>query len=366
MAVLLLKRIFHICINAVNVIESRKACENGNRAGRLELNMALLLWLLVALVPFLLGKGALRILYGNQMTQEWSLSDNVLTGWMLCIGLAEAVHLGAVAAGWSFLRTVSIFTVLIGIGCLVMAGVLLVNKKKNSTQKPQQTRQLKNPEKLVWTAFGVLALMQLIYVMTMQSVYVQSDMTLESVNSFIDSDAIYQINPLTGKEYTAGMPMRLRILCLPTLYAILAQGFQLDTEMLVYGMIPALVLVGCYLAYGTLAKKLFPKKPFSSGVFMILVAILLMAGDYSYGMDGFGVLHSGFRGVSIRAAILLPYTVGLMLRRKYKLVVLCILTEACIVWTLYGMGACFLVAAVMLCLEILSKYLATRQNRKEK
>ena len=98
---------------------------------------------------------------------------------------------------------------------------------------------------------------------------------------------------------------------------------------------------------------------------MLAVALLYSVGDYMFGMDGFGVLHSGFRGVTIRAAILLPYTFGLMLRKKYKLVVLCILAEACIVWTLYGMGACVAVAAGMLLVQFAIQWYAKRQGGKE-
>lgn len=96
---------------------------------------------------------------------------------------------------------------------------------------------------------------------------------------------------------------------------------------------------------------------------MVLVALLLWVGDYMYGMDGFGVQYAGFRGVSVRMAILLPYTFGLILRRKWKPVVLCILAEACIVWTLYGMGACLFVAVAMAVSGLLGKKLSACENR---
>ena len=66
-----------------------------------------------------------------------------------------------------------------------------------------------------------------------------------------------------------------------------------------------------------------------------------------FGVEGFGVMYGGFRGVCIRAAVLLPYTAGLVLRRRYKLVILCVLAEACMVWTFYGLGACVLEAAAL-------------------
>lgn len=57
-----------------------------------------------------------------------------------------------------------------------------------------------------------------------------------------------------------------------------------------------------------------------------------------YGLEGFGLLHGGFQGVTIRNAVLMPYLFGLCLRRKWKLAILAILAESCLVWTLYGAG----------------------------
>ncbi len=89
---------------------------------------------------------------------------------------------------------------------------------------------------------------------------------------------------------------------------------------------------------------------------MIVTALLIWVGTYLYGMDGFGILYSGWRGVTIRNLILMPWTVSLCLRRKWLPVLCCVMAEACIAWTLYGMGVCLFVAAglciVGYCLKI--------------
>ena len=82
----------------------------------------------------------------------------------------------------------------------------------------------------------------------MQQVYITGDMTLEAVNSFLESDRVYEVNPLTGGAYEAGMPMRLQILCLPSLYGFISQSMGIETELLIYGLIPGIVLLGSYLA----------------------------------------------------------------------------------------------------------------------
>lgn len=334
--------------------------------------MALLLLLLTALVPCLLGMGALRVFYGGRTAQDMSLADGVLTGGMICIGLAEAAHLTAVVLGWSFSRCIKVFWIGIVVCCAAALVLLLAGKKTvafgkrhDGVRKADLSGKIFAARNLPWILFAAIALIQVIYVASMQSVSVAGDMTLESVNSFVNSDMVYEINPLTGKVYTQGMPLRLKILCLPTLYAILSQSFGIAPEQLVYGLVPMIVLLGSFFTYGILAKYFFPEDLGKRGVFMLLVAVLFAAGDYMPGVDGFGLLHSGFRGVTIRAAVLLPYTFGLLLRRKYRLLVLCILAEACMVWTFYGIGACAFVTAGMLTLRFVMQWYTKRAGREE-
>lgn len=318
--------------------------------------MAFGFWLLAALVPCLIGMGALRVLYRGQALQEMTLADGMLTGGMICIGLAEAAHLGAVVLGWSFSRCVLLFgaaaaaVTLFAIGVLLLG--LLLDRKKDRTAKSiranRNEKRVALSDVLPMGIFALLALWQLVMILRGQAVFVDGDLTLETVVSFIESNALYEMNPMTGRPYALGIPSRLKILCLPSLYGALCSMFALEPATLVIKMIPVLVLVGSYLAYYTLAKYFFPEDAWKRGVFLALAALLIGAGDYLYGMDGFGLLHSGFRGVTIRGAVLLPYLVGLLLRRKYKIVLLCIVVEACIVWTFYGMGACVAVTAGML------------------
>lgn len=334
--------------------------------------MALVLWLSAVLVPGLIGMGTLRILYGSQRTQDLSPADWILTGGMIVIGLAEGAHLGAVILGWSFSYCVKVFGTAVGVSAAA-AGVLEIWGGRRGDSKAcgkagsrfPELRWMRPAGQLPWLFFMALVLGLLIYVATRRGVYVDGDLTLETVQSFLHSDRVHQVNPMTGQGYTLGMPLRLKILCLPTLYGALATLTGLDAEQLIYGMIPAFVLLGSFLAYYALARQFFPADSWKRGVFMAFAALLLGAGDYLYGMDGFGLLHSGFRGVAIRSGILLPYTFGVMLRKKYKLALLCILAEACIVWTLYGLGACALAVMGLAATELLHRRIDKYRGGKE-
>ena len=339
--------------------------------------MAFVLWLLMALVPFGLGKGALRILYGNQPTQEMGTADAVLTGTIIVIGLAEAAHLAGCLLGQSFFRCMILFAGLLGVCLLFSVFLLFLDKKRRKSnpalQKKAEQARVKRAlttgmtgrQQLTYLIFGIIVVLQLIQIVMVQKLYPDGDMTRETVSSFLAEDAVYRVNPMTGQAYTLGMPLRLKILCLPTLYGILCRSFGLTVDTVVLSVVPAFVLILSYLAYASVAERLFGEQKTRKAVFLVMVALLYSMGDYMPGMDGFGVLYSGFRGTTIRAAILIPYTFGLILRKKYKLVVLCILAEACIVWTLYGLGACAAVASGMLFLQLVWNWYQAKKGGKE-
>ena len=135
-------------------------------------------------------------------------------------------------------------------------------------------------------------------------------------------------------------------------------------ETVVYRLIPCLTLCMGYLAYSRLGAVLFDYNRKKCNIFLIIVGILFCAGTYMPGVDGFDIFYGGFRGVTIRAAVLLPYLLVCLLERKYLGAVLCILTEACMVWTLYGAGVCLLVTVAWMALRWLWTMCSRNDHKK--
>ena len=343
-----------------------------------------LLMICLLVVPFLLGAGTLRILYGKKQKEstaaidfesaragilqkkndmEMSLADCYITGILVLIGMGEAVHLVSLFAKLSFRVTAGLFAGLAG-GCTLIAVFLLLwKRRKKRAQK--STGEVTIAQQGIYLVVGFLILLQMVYIVTNPGFYRSGDMTLETIRTFQASDFIYQINPLTGQAYSAGVPLRIQILSLPALYASLSSIFGVDPLMVICQAVPAMVLLGSYLVYGRLGNVLFGRNTVKRGVFLLLVVILFWAGDYLEVMDGFGIMHAGYRGTAIRSVILIPYTITMCLRGRWKSVVLCILAEACIVWTFYGMGACLMVTCLMLCARfILGGRAGGRSDRK--
>lgn len=332
--------------------------------------MGFLLFLFLILISWLLGKGVLFILYGRHPEKEFSEGDTALSGAMLFMGLAETAHLGTLFFRRSFSDCVLFFCGLLGLCAAASLAIVFLlyqkdgksavfsawaeesqKKQPASAKETYRKKRHTKGETATYLVFALLALSQVLYLTVLKDVYRQGDMTVETVNSFLESNVIYQVNPLTGQVYEAGMPLRLRILGLPTLYGILCRISGLSAVQVVWELVPVLTLLGAYCAFFGLSKRLFPDSCLKRGLFLVFVALIFWVGDYMYGVDGFGVLHSGFQGTVIRAVVLLPFVFDLCIRKNWRLAALCILAEACLVWTLYGMGACLFAAAGMFLLQ---------------
>lgn len=324
--------------------------------------MIYLAGILMVLVSFLAGKGALSIFYGKTKRGDLTGADALAAGCMVCVGLGEAAHLAGLLLHWSFADCAKLWRFAV-VAAAALGGMLLLwEAVKKNDKNVRSTANIRNigvsfrgagggGTYLLYQALlvpaAILVLLQMIVILTETPVYLQGDMTLESANSFLASNAIYRVNPLTGTEIAAGMPIRFQILCLPTVYGSISYLFGIRTQQTVWQLVPVFVLCCFYVTAWQIGGILFPQSKVRQAGFLLFTAALLQAGDYLYGMDGFNFLHSGFRGVSFRGAVLLPYTISAALRRRWKLAALCALTEMCVVWTLYGMGACLPVAAGM-------------------
>lgn len=300
-------------------------------------------------VSFLLGKAALRLLYGQQRSKQLHGADAVITGWMILIGLAEMAHLGMVAAGRSFCVCTKFWgaaTAVLTVAALVF--LLIKGKSKSQSHNAQEKYTS------LMIALALLMILQILLQAFVRPVYLNGDMTVETVNSILTTDTIYQVNPLTGQAYSLGVPSRIQILGLPSFYAMLCRIFHMEAANLVWTWVPVLTWILSFMAYYSVAKALFPKEKKKQQMFLLLAVVLLSVTGYLYGMEEFGLQYAGYRGTTLRLAILLPYTVSLLLRRKYRVLPLCILAEACMVWTLYGMGYCLLLTAVMLLIYYIS------------
>lgn len=275
---------------------------------------------------------------------NFRISDLLIRSCLIIIGLTEVAHLAGCLLGWSFLAVTELLLAEVVVAVLVLILSGLIAHKKAMTVSAIARKTV--PVVLVF-----FILLQVLRILMRERVWTDGDMTLETVNTFLKENGIYTVDPLTGEPYTQGMSFRLKLLCLPTLYGTISRWSGMTPETVVYRLIPCLTLCMGYLAYGRLGAVLFDYNRKKCNIFLIIVGILFCAGTYMPGVDGFDIFYGGFRGVTIRAAMLLPYLLSCLLERKYLGAVLCILAEACMVWTVYGAGVCLLVTVAWMVLR---------------
>lgn len=282
--------------------------------------------------------------------RNYFVGDYLLAGGFAIVGLAEAAHLSAVFLGRSFSDCTVIWLALQAAFLVAAVGHGIVLKCRGEGAGRNASPFRGKPGVADWVLCALLVCVmvsQLVYILAAGGGYRHGDMTAETVNSFLETNQVYGVNPLTGRPYTGGLPLRLKILCLPTLYGSICRITGLPVQLVAWKLVPVLTLLACYLAYGVLAHSLFPDNGKKRGCFLIAVSLLLWAENYMFGMDGFGVLSCGFRGVAIRNAVLLPWLFSLLIRKRWLAALFCVLAEACMVWTLYGLGVCAAVTAGM-------------------
>lgn len=271
------------------------------------------------------------------------------------ICLSEGIHVMGMLLKWGF-RIRALLTGIVFL-CFAAAGIFLYiiwKKKRLPASGPVRKANNKNIlyEHPVYMCLIMgLILLQIIWNYYMHEPYVGGDLTVENVRTILSSNTVYQINPMTGEAFREGMPVRLKILVLPVIYATICKWTGLPPQTVIYEWIPTLVLVLSYLVYCRYACFLFPDDREKQCEFMLFIVILYQFGANSVLADGFRAMRCGFTGESIRALVILPYVLLSCLRKKWWRAAMGAITEVCLVWTLYGMGYSMAIIAGILALD---------------
>ncbi|MGN1148059.1 MAG: DUF6077 domain-containing protein, partial [Lachnospiraceae bacterium] len=294
-----------------------------------------------------------------------TIPEKIIEGSLVTVGLAEAAHLVTLFLKQPFHICTRIMAVLFlsVVFCMVIFSV--IKKKKNVGKRSQfgENRFLKLLRVYPYRFLGIFLLitLQIIWNYWMHVPYLKGDITGETVQTILTTDSIYTLNPMTGSEFTAGMPMRLKILVLPTLYAAICKWTGIPVQILLYSIVPGIVLVLSYLVYSRWAVYLFPADGKKQTMFMLFVVLVYQFGCYSAGMDSFLIFFRGWQGAAFRAGIILPYALLCCLQEKWKSVLLCLLAEVCVVWTFYGLGYTFVYVLVVLGIKLVHSLLDRRR-----
>lgn len=307
--------------------------------------MALLFILTMIIVPLTIGGAVSCFFPGKGKNAGWG--ESYVLGVLFCILTGEAVHLGALFTGQPFHIFSAVYGIALGVGfltALIFSGIRFAKKKKNpfcKFRKPERTEGL-------WMLLtGILILSQCVFHIFLHTADMTYDIVPETVSTMLSSDTIYEINPMTGSAYRSGMPMRLKILALPGIYAAFCRWFRLSPQLVVHEIVPVFVLILNYTVLAEWGRYFYPEKKKQRILFLLIAALLLQFGNYAAETASYGLFHMGYRGEVFCLCVLYPYLLLKCLKREKRAVVLCLIAEAGLVWTLYGLGAGVLICATV-------------------
>ena len=146
------------------------------------------------------------------------ISDLLIRGCLIIIGLTEVAHLAGCLLGWSFLAVTELLLAEIAVAVLawILSG-LIAHKKAIAVSaiavKPApENSKTSGRQQILTVVLAFFILLQVLWILTGGRVWTDGDMTLETVNTFLKENSIYTVDPLTGEPYTQGMSFRLKLL----------------------------------------------------------------------------------------------------------------------------------------------------------
>ena len=269
----------------------------------------------------------------------------LITGFLILTGCAEAAHLITIMTDKSLQTYTLLCMVFVVAGLFAYAGLLYWRFRKGKLSlQSRETFSLKgNWGKVVFVGIALVTIYHFMagYVPQFQ------DATYEIVLGNVKSGKIMSVHPFLGTETDAAMPMRMRILGLSSFYSALITISKQSAYTIMCKVAPLAFWALSILIYWEFSKELFKENPEKRWIFISVVAFVYLATSGGEGLVGNRLFYSGFSGETIRAAVLMPYTLYVSWQKRWCLAGLAVLAEACLVWTTFGVGYCFLIAAGM-------------------
>lgn len=271
----------------------------------------------------------------------------LITGFLVLTGCAEAAHLITIFTDKSLQTYTRLCLVFVLAGFLVYIFLLFLGDRTGKLKIG--TKEASGIQKGWNRGIIVFLICTGVTVYHFWSGYVPEfqDAVYELVLGNLKAERIMTLHPFLGTDTEAVMPLRMRILGLSSFYSALITISQQSAYTIMCKVVPLVIWGLSILLYWEFSKELFPGNMGKRWTFISMIAVMYLITSGGTGLVGNRLFYSGFSGETIRAALLMPYTVYVSWCKKWYLALLAVLAEACLVWTTFGIGYCFLIAVGM-------------------
>ena len=330
--------------------------------------MLVLLIIFFVFVPLLAGRPVRKILdYTGQ-----GILDTYLSGVLTLFIISGALQVLLLKLKRPFSDYEKIYPLLLALLCAIGLALFVIDVRGEKKEQSRKERfmgvcrtlfQSRESQIFGFLTFAVV-LLCILRIFT-ETPDIRGDFTLETMRTTLSTNTIYQYDSFTGMVIEEGMPIRQQVLTLPFFLAFLSHVFRVEETLLLYRIFPCFVLVLALLVYGRWGGILFPSQRQKQIGFLLVVSVMLLAGDYTDMAPGTLLLHQGFTGNGVCAGFVIPYAIYLCMRKKWLLACICAGAELFLIWTTYGLGYSVLVLVLSALPEILDN-LKVLLNRKRK
>lgn len=224
------------------------------------------------------------------------------------------------------------------------------NSSKNSSPKNNsqiKSNHLGTKEKVLLVLSLFAAIAQIVIIAVGKNMTYYGDQTLETVVSFVSTDHIYSVDPLTGLQYLNDYPFRLALQCLPFFYSVLSRIFNITPIVLTWHIMPVFWLICGYCTIIRISDSIFKKASLKILMFLCF-EFLLWCNDAAYGATGFNIFHAGYNSVVVLELLLVYWTLGTLFSHNTYATILAIAVEPLVASTRFGLGACFFITIVFI------------------
>lgn len=285
------------------------------------------------------------------------LPETILVGTLVMLLLWEAVILPSIKLLASFQIVCKVYS-----GCLlllVIISVIAAGKRMTGQLKITRTYD-------IWPLAGAIGVMvlQVIFIFMLVP-NLNRDFTVETVNTTLVSDLIYENHPGMGTTFEYGITFRGKLVTLPLFYAYLVQVFGGTAASVVFRIVPIWMLILNALAYWNLGCHIFKKADNEwnrSCLFVVGIGLLNIFGSFAKNCIFYNQMHRGFRGETMVYGVLLPFSLCLCSRifvqKDYvNIIYLLLILLASIAVTDYQKGFVPILISIMICLllSVISK-----------
>ena len=265
---------------------------------------------LFMLLPYLAGYSCKRILRWRETNQI----ETYLIGFFFLFFLQGVILIPCVWLEKS-LTDASSICLIVSLVLAVAAGILglweFIAKRKIEPKETAVKIFWKKTEHILFilmTAVFVCVLVRMFLGMNM----LREDIVLETVTTTLQSDTLFKVHPLTGRTMEAGMITSKKIVTLPLFYACVVRLTGLEADVFLYLAAGVMVLLCSYYASALLLSKITMPTRGKMYVFWTLYGLLILAGDYHADALAYRLLYSGYDGITICFAVILPYLLYLI------------------------------------------------------